>query len=92
MILPAHWPAAPSLLAMLAQAVTAVWPPSPARAATTTMFTPVADASIYSGKPGTNFGSATRLVADNSPKTKASCASMSPVWGRRRPAPDCGCG
>ena len=59
-------------LVVLGQAVTVVVLPSSARAATTTAtFTPVADASVYSGKPGTNFGSDPKLVADNSPKTKA---------------------
>ena len=59
------------VLTLLGQAVTAVILPSSARAAATTVFTPVADASVYSGKPGTNFGSDPTLVADNSPKTKA---------------------
>jgi hypothetical protein len=58
-------------LVVLGQAITAVVLPSSAQAATTTLFTPVADASVYSGKPGVNFGSDPTLVADDSPKTKS---------------------
>jgi hypothetical protein len=56
---------------MVAQAAAAVLVAAPARAAATTVFTPVADAAVYSGRPTANFGSADRLVADNSPKTKS---------------------
>jgi hypothetical protein len=59
------------LLAVVGQAVVAIVLPSEARAATTTVFTPVADASVYSADPGDNFGSDPTLVADRSPKTKA---------------------
>ena len=59
------------VLAMVAQAAGAVLVSAPARAAATTVFTPVADAAIYSGSPTVNFGSADRLVADESPKTKS---------------------
>jgi hypothetical protein len=40
-----------------------------ARAAATTVFTPIADTAIHLDQPGKNFGSSTRLVADNSPKS-----------------------
>lgn len=66
-------------LAVLGQAITAVVLPSSARAATTTttVFTPVADASVYSGQPGANFGADPTLVADQSPRRKPFCGSMS---------------
>lgn len=57
-------------LVLLGQAITAVVLPSSARAAAMTVFTPVGDASVYSGKSGINFGSDPTLVADDSPKTK----------------------
>lgn len=59
------------VLAIVAQAAGTVVASPPARAATTTAFTPVADAAVHSDRPTTNFGSADRLVADRSPKTKS---------------------
>jgi hypothetical protein len=59
------------ILALLGQAITVVVVPSSARAATTSVFNPVADAAVYSGQPSANFGSDPTLVADQSPKTKA---------------------
>ena len=57
-------------LAVLGQAVAGIVGPSPARAATATVFTPVADATVYAAQPGRNFGSDLTLVADDSPKSK----------------------
>lgn len=66
--LPRRFPRRALALALIAQATVAVAGSPPAQAATT-VFAPSADASVYSGQPATNFGSATRLVADKSPLT-----------------------
>ena len=57
-------------LLVLGQAAAVAVLPSTAGAAVTSAFTPVADASVYSGSPAKNFASDPTLVADNSPKTK----------------------
>lgn len=59
------------VLAIVVEAAGTVVASSPARAATTTVFTPVADTAVYSDRPTRNFGSADRLVADRSPNTKS---------------------
>ena len=63
----AHRALVPALVAQGTLAVVS----APAGALTTTVFTPVADASIRSDRPTTNFGSSDRLGADTSPKTKS---------------------
>ena len=60
-----------ALVVVIVEAAVTVAASSPVRAATTTVLTPVADAAIRSDRPATNFGSADRLVADRSPKTKS---------------------
>jgi hypothetical protein len=55
--------------ALIAQATMTL--AAPVAEAATTVFTPIADAAIRSDRPATNFGSARRLVADTSPKTKS---------------------
>ncbi|HYH52373.1 MAG TPA: DNRLRE domain-containing protein, partial [Acidimicrobiia bacterium] len=56
---------------MFGQAVSAIVLPSSARAAATVVFTPVADASVYSKDDEDNFGSDPELTADRSPKAKS---------------------
>ncbi len=59
------------VLALVVQGTVAVVSASPVRAATAVTFTPIADTLIRSDKPAANFGSADRIGADTSPKTKS---------------------
>jgi hypothetical protein len=60
------------VLTLVAQGTIAMVTAPPVRAAAaTTVFTPIADARIQSDQAAANFGSADRLGADNSPRTKS---------------------
>ena len=59
------------VLALVAQATTAVVGAPAVQAAATTVFTPIADAAIRSDRPAMNLGAADRLMADTSPKMKS---------------------
>jgi len=59
------------VLTLVVQGTVAVVTASPVRAASAVTFTPIADTLIRSDKPAVNFGSADRIGADSSPKTKS---------------------